>query len=78
MTVDKPDPAAEPDWLERLDRLIDYSRRINTAIVVAAFASYGLAYYVWTLGQSIGALVIATFGYLLFRSMRKISRCRST
>lgn len=53
--------------------LIQYSRRINMWIMVVAFGAYGLAYYVYTLGQSIGAIVIATMGFALFRSLRKIS-----
>ena len=53
--------------------IVRYSRRICALIVVVAFVTYGVAYYVWTLGQSLGAIVLATMGYLLFRSLRKIA-----
>ena len=44
-----------------------------TLIVIAAFAIYGIAWHVWTLGQSLGAIVLATMGFLLVRSLRKIA-----
>ncbi len=55
-----------------LGDIIRFSRRCAAVIVIFAFASYGLAYYVWTLGQSLGAIVIATMGFFVFRSLRKI------
>ncbi|MEM7294641.1 MAG: hypothetical protein AAF420_14770 [Pseudomonadota bacterium] len=60
------------DNSDPLGDIISFSRRCALVIVIAAFASYALAYYVWTLGQSIGAVVIATMGFLVFRSLRKI------
>ncbi len=56
-----------------LGDIIRFSRRICVVIVIAAFASYGVAWYVWTLGQTLGAVVLASMGYLLFRSLRKIA-----
>ncbi len=58
---------------QKLEQISLYARKINTLIVVAAFSSYVLAAYAWSAGQSMGALVIATLGYLLFRSLRQIS-----
>ncbi len=52
--------------------ILTYARKIAAAIVLAAFTAYGLASYVWYIDQPIGACVIATMGYLLFRSLRKI------
>jgi len=57
----------------RIGRIVDYSHRVNTLVAAAAFVGYGLALYAWWLGQSVGAIVIATLGYLLFRSLRRIS-----
>ena len=62
-----------PGWEDCLERLLMHIRRYNGLVVVAAFTTYGLAYWTWTLGQTLGAAVVATLGYLLFRSMRKIS-----
>ncbi|MDQ7016935.1 MAG: hypothetical protein Q9N68_11230 [Gammaproteobacteria bacterium] len=56
-----------------LTRVLTYACKINTAIVLAAFSSYVLAAYAWSEGQSVGAVVIATLGYLLFRSLGQIS-----
>jgi hypothetical protein len=56
-----------------LGDIIRYSRRVCTLIIIAAFAIYGLAWHVWTLGQSLGAIVLATMGFLLVRSLRKIA-----
>ncbi|MEM7208484.1 MAG: hypothetical protein AAF434_11735 [Pseudomonadota bacterium] len=56
-----------------LGTIIQFHRRVCALLVVASFAAYGVAYYVWTLGQSVGAVVIATMGYLFFRSLRKIA-----
>ena len=64
---------SKPSQTDALGEIIQYSRRICIAIVVVAFITYGIAYYVWTLGQSLGAIVLATMGYLLFRSLRKIA-----
>ena len=52
--------------------ILSYARKTAAAIVLAAFSAYGLAAYVWYIDQPIGACVIATMGYLLFRSLRKI------
>ena len=62
-----------PGWEDCLEALVVQVQRYNRRVVVAAFATYALAFWAWTLGQSIGALVVATLGYLLFRSMRRIS-----
>ena len=52
--------------------ILSYARKVAAAIVLTAFIAYGLALYVWYIDQPIGACVIATMGYLLFRSLRKI------
>ena len=56
-----------------LGDIIRFSRRVCTLIVVATFAIYGIAWHMWTLGQSLGAIVLATMGFLLVRSLRKIA-----
>ena len=53
--------------------LLYYARTIAALIVLAAFTAYGLAFYVWQQDQPLGAIVIATMGYLFFRSLRKIT-----
>lgn len=58
---------------ERIGQIVDYSRVINTLVASAAFVGYGLALYAWFEEHSVGALVIATLSYLLFRFLRKIS-----
>ena len=56
-----------------LGDIIRFSRRVCTLIVVAAFAAYGIAWHMWTLGQSTGAIVLATMGFLVVRSLRRIA-----
>jgi len=58
---------------ECVGRIVDYSRRVNALVATAAFVGYGLAFYAWWQGQNVGAVVIATLGFLLFRSLRRIS-----
>lgn len=56
-----------------LGDIIRFSRRVCTLTVVAVFAGYGIAWYVWTSGQSLAAIVLATMAFLLGRSLRKIA-----
>lgn len=56
-----------------LGDIIRFSRRVCLLIVIATFASYGIAWHMWTSGQSLGAVVLATMGFLLVRSLRKIA-----
>ncbi len=56
--------------------LSDVFRRVRLmgrALLALALASYALAYYVWVLGQTPGALVIAAFGYLVLRSRARLA-----
>ena len=64
------DESSDRDYL---GEIIRFSRRVCTLIVVATFAIYGIAWHMWTLGQSLGAVVLATMGFLLVRSLRKIA-----
>ncbi len=50
-----------------------HARRVKTALIMLALITYGIAYYTWTLGQSLGAVVVAVFGYLVLRSRAKLS-----
>lgn len=61
------------DFASRVNDIVRYSRGVNTVVVMVAFIGYGLAFFAWTQEQQLGALVIATMGYVLFRSLRKIS-----
>ncbi len=62
------------NWNSRdcLGEIIRFSRGVCTLIVVVAFAAYGIAWHLWTLDQLPGAVVLATMGFLLVRSLRKI------
>ena len=58
---------------KQLLRFVAKTHQITAVIVVLSFAGYGAAAWVWWRGESIGALVIATLSYLLFRAFRAIS-----
>jgi hypothetical protein len=53
--------------------ILRHVRGVKVAVVLLAFAAYGVAYFVWTQGQTLGAIVVATLGYMLLRSLRKIT-----
>mgnify|MGYP000381676550 CR=1 FL=1 len=57
----------------QLSRFVGRTHQITALIVLLAFAGYGTALYAWFQGQQLGALVIATLAYLLFRAFRPIS-----
>lgn len=59
--------------LDRLRVLLRYARRVYYAGLVVAFAMYFLAYWMWTQGQNLPAIVIAGMGFLLFRNIRKLA-----
>jgi hypothetical protein len=54
-------------------RFVGRVHQVTAVIVLLAFAGYGAALYAWFQGQQLGALVIATLAYLLFRAFRPIS-----
>lgn len=56
-----------------LHALVDATHRITAIIVVISFAGYALAAYLWFQGAGLGALLVATLSYLLFRMFRPIS-----
>ena len=57
----------------QLTRFVGKTHQVTAIIVILAFAGYGTAAYAWFQDQQIGALVIATLSYLLFRAFRPIS-----
>ncbi|MDX5334323.1 MAG: hypothetical protein LPK58_09760 [Gammaproteobacteria bacterium] len=54
-------------------RFVGRVHQVTAVIVLLAFAGYGAALYAWFQDQQLGALVIATLAYLLFRAFRPIS-----
>lgn len=57
----------------QLEDFVRLTHQSTALIVVITFAAYALAGYLWWLGDSLVALLIATLGYLFFRSFRVIS-----
>ena len=62
--------AAQEPHLRELAR---YAGRTRIALIGLGLLGYGVALYVWTLGQSLGAAVIAVFGYLVLRSRARLT-----
>ena len=54
-------------------RFVGRVHQVTAVIVLLAFAGYGAALYAWFQDQQLGALVIATLAYLMFRAFRPIS-----
>lgn len=61
------------DFREQLSRFVAKTHQVTAIIVLLAFCGYGAAVYAWFQDQQLGALVIATLSYLLFRAFRPIS-----
>ena len=61
------------EFREQLSRFVAKTHQVTAIIVLLAFAGYGAAIYAWFQDQQLGALVIATLSYLLFRAFRPIS-----
>ena len=61
------------DHRKQLLRFVGKTHQITAIIVVLAFSGYGAAIYAWFQDQQLGALVIATLSYLLFRAFRPVS-----
>jgi len=46
---------------------------MRLALIGLALCAYAGAYFVWTLGHALGAVVVALFGYLVLRSRAKLA-----
>lgn len=58
---------------EQLEDFVRLTHQFTALVVVITFAAYALAGYLWWLGDTLVALLMATLGYLFFRSFRAIS-----
>ncbi len=56
-----------------LKLLVDTTHKITAVIVLVSFVGYGLAAYIWFQGHVLGAAVVASLAYLMFRLFRPIS-----
>ena len=58
---------------EALGALLERTHRIAFWMFVLTFSGYGLALWVWWIGNAWAALIIATLSYLFFRQFRSLS-----
>lgn len=58
---------------EPLQRFLGLVHQFTAMIVLATFAAYGVAGYLWWQGAGLPALLIATLAYLFFRAFRPVS-----
>lgn len=58
---------------DRLQTLVSTVHRHTTLIVLASFAGYGLAGWLWFGDRTMAALLVATAAYLVFRAFRWLS-----
>ena len=56
-----------------LVELRHFARIVGYGVIVLALLAYALAAFLWSLGQTPSAVVVAVFGYVLLRSRRTIA-----